>query len=205
MGASMAAIVQASAVEHGEQATSPLEERRVLEEVQRFARSFVHAPMTRRPGRNSQQRLRGPEGTRHFSIDGVSYCLYAERVTNVVGQPVIVVTVERRSPEYPLPYELKELFGLTPSEARVALLLASRKSNREIARELGVSEHTARRHTEKVLLKLNLHRRSDVQRALLQCRSSTDARHPPGHGDGDATGTNTWTGLRAPGLSHWGA
>jgi DNA-binding CsgD family transcriptional regulator len=70
--------------------------------------------------------------------------------------------------------ELRAAFRLTPSEARVAMLLAARRTNREIAAELGVTEHTARRHTEKVLLKLNVHRRHDVQGALLRCRKSSD-------------------------------
>lgn len=68
--------------------------------------------------------------------------------------------------------ELREVFRLTPREARVAMLLAARRTNREIAAALGVSEHTARRHTEKVLLKLDVHRRYDVRGALLQCRRS---------------------------------
>ena len=56
--------------------------------------------------------------------------------------------------------------SLTRCEARVALLLAERLSNREIATVLDVTEHTARRHTEKVLRKLGLHRRGAVRDAV---------------------------------------
>lgn len=75
--------------------------------------------------------------------------------------------VERSSVAVNLEQQFRQKFGLTCSEARVALLLADRRSNREIAEEIGVTEHTARRHTEKVLVKLGLHRRTEVQGALL--------------------------------------
>lgn len=61
---------------------------------------------------------------------------------------------------------LKRRFRLTRSEARVALLLASRCSNQEIAELLGVTAHTARRHTEKVLLKLGIHSRMCVRSVI---------------------------------------
>ena len=59
-------------------------------------------------------------------------------------------------------------FGLTPREQQVAALLASRASNAEIASQLGISVHTARRHTERVFEKLNCQSRSAVRRRLLQ-------------------------------------
>lgn len=57
-------------------------------------------------------------------------------------------------------------FRLTLQEARVAVLLARRRTNREIARELGISPHTARHHTESVLRKLNVHTRREVAARL---------------------------------------
>jgi DNA-binding CsgD family transcriptional regulator len=56
--------------------------------------------------------------------------------------------------------------GLTPREAEVAVLLARRARDPEIAAALGVSVHTARHHTEKVLRKLGLRRRTDVAAVL---------------------------------------
>jgi DNA-binding CsgD family transcriptional regulator len=61
---------------------------------------------------------------------------------------------------------LTRRFGLTPQEARVAIMLADQRSNREIADRLGVSAHTARHHTERVLSKLQIHSRYDVKRAI---------------------------------------
>ena len=57
-------------------------------------------------------------------------------------------------------------FGLTGQESRVALMLAEQMTNREIADRLGVSVHTARHHTERVLAKLQVHSRYDVRKAI---------------------------------------
>jgi DNA-binding CsgD family transcriptional regulator len=56
--------------------------------------------------------------------------------------------------------------GLTVREAEVARLLARRLSNAELAAALGVSAHTARHHTERVMQKLGVRRRAEVAAAL---------------------------------------
>jgi DNA-binding CsgD family transcriptional regulator len=61
---------------------------------------------------------------------------------------------------------MRELFRLTEREVEVALLLAERRRNAEIARALGISVHTARHHIERVLGKLGDCKRGDVQRVL---------------------------------------
>lgn len=53
-------------------------------------------------------------------------------------------------------------FGLTGRETEVAALLILRMTNREIASRLGVSEHTARHHTETVLRKMEVSSRNAV-------------------------------------------
>jgi DNA-binding NarL/FixJ family response regulator len=53
-------------------------------------------------------------------------------------------------------------FGLTRREAQVALLLAQGRSNQAIARELSISAHTARHHTQRVLSKLEVHSRGEA-------------------------------------------
>lgn len=58
--------------------------------------------------------------------------------------------------------------GLTPRLGQVARLLANRRTNREIARELGISDCTARRHTEGVLQRLCVDDRFDVRARLLR-------------------------------------
>lgn len=62
---------------------------------------------------------------------------------------------------------LQDRFGLTPREAEVALLLAKRMSSKEISQRLGISVHTARRHTERILAKLGVRSRNEVRERLL--------------------------------------
>jgi DNA-binding NarL/FixJ family response regulator len=58
--------------------------------------------------------------------------------------------------------DLATRFGLTRREVQVALLLAQGRSNQTIARELKISAHTARHHTQRVLSKLEVHSRGEA-------------------------------------------
>ena len=53
-------------------------------------------------------------------------------------------------------------YGFTRREREVARLLAQGKSNAAIARELRISAHTARHHTQRVLAKLAVHSRAEA-------------------------------------------
>lgn len=57
---------------------------------------------------------------------------------------------------------LRQKYRLTPTQARVATLLADRLTNAEIAFALHVRPSTARRHTEAVLLRLGVNSRFKV-------------------------------------------
>jgi DNA-binding CsgD family transcriptional regulator len=61
---------------------------------------------------------------------------------------------------------LRERFGLTPQERRIGRLIAAGRSNAEIAAELGISPHTARRHTERLFAKLAVRSRAEVGQRL---------------------------------------
>ena len=63
---------------------------------------------------------------------------------------------------------LQQKYRLTPTQARVATLLADRLTNAEIAFELHVRPNTARRHTEAVLLRLGVSSRFKVVAAVAQ-------------------------------------
>jgi DNA-binding NarL/FixJ family response regulator len=58
--------------------------------------------------------------------------------------------------------DLSKRFGLTRREVQVAKLLAEGRSNQAIARELKISSHTARHHTQRVLSKLEVHSRAEA-------------------------------------------
>jgi DNA-binding CsgD family transcriptional regulator len=58
--------------------------------------------------------------------------------------------------------DLRGRFGLTSQEIRVARRIAEGAHNDELARDLAISPHTARRHTERVLAKLGVASRAQV-------------------------------------------
>lgn len=78
----------------------------------------------------------------------------------------VVVFVKQQPRAASVERLLAHRYALTPAECRVAMLLAERLSNREIASRCGIAEHTARRHTEQVLRKLHVHSRRDVAAAI---------------------------------------
>ena len=53
-------------------------------------------------------------------------------------------------------------FGLTGREIEVARLLSEGRRNAAIAVTLGISPHTARHHTQRVLAKLGVHSRAEA-------------------------------------------
>jgi len=55
---------------------------------------------------------------------------------------------------------IRHLYGLTSREAQVASLLIHGQSNSAIAKELRISPHTARHHTQRILAKLGVHSRA---------------------------------------------
>jgi DNA-binding CsgD family transcriptional regulator len=57
---------------------------------------------------------------------------------------------------------LQNEYGMTPREVDVALLLSEGLSNSALARQLGISPHTARHHTQRVLGKLGVHSRAEA-------------------------------------------
>jgi two-component system nitrate/nitrite response regulator NarL len=55
---------------------------------------------------------------------------------------------------------------MTPRQSEVALLVAQGRTNKQIARELGISDKTVKGHVHAVLNKLGIERRGGVGWAL---------------------------------------
>lgn len=99
----------------------------------------------------------------------------------LVGQePVVLFTTEPLTPHRATPREaLRMRFLVTPREAEVAELIAAGLSTKEIADRLGISIHTARRHSEHLFSKLGLRRRAEV--AALIARLGQNDSSPTTH------------------------
>ena len=162
----LATASPASAAVPAEGAPEERDHALLREEAARMATSLVRFAAARR--------RRAPDATDlvvvdHIATNGAAYQLRGELLAPASNTPLVVVAIERESDSYPSYRELRAAFGLTRAEARVATMLAERKTNSEIARGLGVTGGTARRHTERILLKLGVPRRAAVRGALLRC------------------------------------
>lgn len=82
--------------------------------------------------------------------------------------PALLIALERLTPALPSEEVIRQRWGLTQAQVRVARRMAEGKSNAEIARELFVSLHTVRRHAEAVRMKLGVHSRAEVASKILQ-------------------------------------
>ena len=71
--------------------------------------------------------------------------------------PTLVAVPDQQQPPADEPSE-----SLTPREQEVALLVARGLTNRQIAQELSISEHTAANHVRKILKKLGLRSRAQI-------------------------------------------
>lgn len=108
--------------------------------------------------------------TRTVQGDAAAYELTAVLLGEGVFtlRPAVLVTVTR--PESPLPdwARLRERFGLTRRQAEVALLLAQRKTDPEVAELLCISPYTARGHAEAVMGKVGVHDRREIGRTIAE-------------------------------------
>ena len=82
-----------------------------------------------------------------------------------LAEPVGILTVWPRSHSLDVA-GLRERFGFSSREAEVALLLAARRTDAEIAEALGISWHTVRSHIERIFELLGCHNRREVAARL---------------------------------------
>jgi len=82
-------------------------------------------------------------------------------------RPGVLVAVTVPTSPWPASEVLQSRFGLTRREVEVAVLLAQGLPNNSVARALYISPHTARRHTERVMAKLDVPARAQVAAAIL--------------------------------------
>ncbi|MEP0545455.1 MAG: helix-turn-helix transcriptional regulator [Rhodothermales bacterium] len=81
--------------------------------------------------------------------------------------PAVLVRAEGAHVVLPSEETVRARFDLTPQEARVAHLRARGVETAAIADRLSVSVHTVRRHTERVLTKLDVRRAAEIGPLLL--------------------------------------
>lgn len=126
----------------------------LLSAILTMAQDSTHA-LIRNPGRALAQPVRRATiGERHHTLRA--------RIGKAFnGDPEVHIWVEPQSGRV-LNNELARAFGLTPRECEVAALIADGLRDKEIARRLSISPHTARRHSEALLRKTELSNRASL-------------------------------------------
>jgi DNA-binding CsgD family transcriptional regulator len=116
------------------------------------------------------------KGAGHCSPDAMAhdvstvhstYRLRGSYIASDLHGSAVIVLVNRLGSVLPSDAELRARFGLTVREAEVARLLARGSTNAMLSQALGISPHTAERHTERVLAKLGLHSRGAIAALLV--------------------------------------
>jgi DNA-binding CsgD family transcriptional regulator len=78
----------------------------------------------------------------------------------------IVLAIEQKGAEPPDPAVVRDIFGLTLGEARVASLVSAGVAPKEAADRLGIAEDTARNVLKRVFAKLDVSRQSELAALL---------------------------------------
>ena len=84
------------------------------------------------------------------------------------GRAVLALFIQEIGTTQPLPGEvLVQLYGLTPAETRLLVLLAQNMTLREAADTLGVGEATVKTHLQHVFAKTATSRQAEVVRLVM--------------------------------------
>ena len=87
-------------------------------------------------------------------------------------RPAVLVFI--RDPEAPLEVtRLRDLFGLTRTEASVAAALGRGQSLDDIATGMGIGIGTARTHLKRILTKTGMHRQAQLVALLVRSMTTT--------------------------------
>jgi DNA-binding CsgD family transcriptional regulator/PAS domain-containing protein len=181
-------------VDHLNLATLLLNERGSVSEMNESARTLVEraAEVSVRSGRvefprrADQQQYRALLQNLMAQADGVGYASFMagaetgprlsvlmRRVRQAQqdpsgAMPAVILYLREQGRDAPVKTEVvSSLFGLTATEARLAVMLAGGMSLRDIAEALGLTEQTARTYCKRIFAKTDTARQADLVRLIL--------------------------------------
>ena len=115
-----------------------------------------------RPDRSASTTQNVTVGNQPYRMRG-----YPDRF--LLPTPALIISIEWVS-VLPSSSSLRSTFGLTVREVEVTQLLVQGYSDREIAERLSISLHTAHRHSESVLRKINISSRAGIAHTCLMAK-----------------------------------
>jgi len=116
-------------------------------------------------------RLMRPDSPLGYTIEDAP--LTGERPLFALERPAAILFVAdpERRPQAP-PERLRRLWGLTPQEARLALLVTEGLSPKQAAERMGIAAPTARVHLAAVFRKTGARRQAELVRLVLASADS---------------------------------
>jgi DNA-binding CsgD family transcriptional regulator len=140
-----------------------------IPEVARKLEALVGAALSRDPARRTGGTLAAPGPRRRLPLSVTVAPLSPERRGVYFSGPSALVCVTDLEAGARLPEQrLRDLFGLTPAEARVALSLFEGASPRETAERHGVSFQTVRFQLAQIFQKTDTNRQSELMRLMMR-------------------------------------
>jgi DNA-binding CsgD family transcriptional regulator len=130
-----------------------------------IAHTAVPGPGNGAPG--GSLAIRRPSGRRPLSLVTVPIAPAATLFSQMPGMAVILFIADpEAAPPAAPPETLCALYGLTPAEARTALLVAEGRAPKEVADALGITLHTVRTVLKRVFAKTGVDRQSALARLV---------------------------------------
>jgi DNA-binding CsgD family transcriptional regulator len=139
---------------------SDSERDRVRSEAASLARGIIYGPLHSSSSKRTSSEVHTKRG--HYRMAAT----FIQDHT-APGPAIAVVVVERVEGRAMAARRLAEVYSFTRREIEIAELLRTGLSTKEIAAALGISVNTARRHLERIYLKLDVHTRASAAARLL--------------------------------------
>jgi len=113
-----------------------------------------------------------PSLKRAYSVSVIPLPMFASPFESIRNAVVVLISDPETAPRID-GVSLGHRYGLTPSESRIALLLANGRSVTEICESLTITRNTGRTHLKNIFEKLGVRRQSEVVSLLLRSSAAT--------------------------------
>lgn len=133
------------------------------------ARELIRAALTGTPTPGGAFEIARPSGGESYQV--MVSALWGNQLrfgSGLLNQPLAIIYVrDPHQPDETRAEILQRLYGLAPSQARLAELIANGSTLKEAARDLGITEVSARQYLKLILQKTGTHRQPELVRKIL--------------------------------------
>lgn len=133
------------------------------------ARELIRAALTGTPTPGEAFEIARPSGGEPYQV--MVSALWGNQLrfgSGLLNEPLAIIYVrDPAQPEETRAEILQRLYGLAPSQARLAEFIANGSTLKEAARDIGITEVSARQYLKLILQKTGTHRQAELVRKIL--------------------------------------